>query len=131
MVAQQFAFLSAVDKDRPFPALDSSSPKQILDREGGLQLKEFVSNHWTSVVTVVASMSVICVIFVPYGFPWTGLAWSSFALLAAALMAMRSTRSIRQVIDDIETEPRPAAAAPERVAVLGGARLRLEGEGTP
>ncbi len=91
-------------------------------------MKEFVSSHWIGVVTVVAFMSVTCVIFVPYGFPWTGLAWASLALLAAALVGMRSTRSIRQVIDDVETE---ATSAPEHVAVLGAAQLGLEGEGTP
>lgn len=95
-------------------------------------MKEFVSSQWTSVVVLVASMSVVCAIFVPYGFPWTGLAWASLALLAAALMAMRSTRSIRQVIDDVETEARPAATAQERVPMpIGGAQLRVEGEAAP
>ena len=94
-------------------------------------MKEFVSRQWTSVVVLVASMSVVCAIFVPYGFPWTGLAWASLALLAAALMAMRSTRSIRQVIDDVETEARPATWQ-ERVPMpIGGAQLKVEGEATP
>jgi len=94
-------------------------------------LKEFVSRQWTSVVVLVASMSVVCAIFIPCGFPWTGLAWASLALLAAALMAMRSTRSIRQVIDDIETEARPATWQ-ERVPMpIGGAQLKVEGEATP
>jgi membrane protein implicated in regulation of membrane protease activity len=95
-------------------------------------LKEFVSGHRISVAVLVALMSVVCAIFVPYGFPWTGLAWASLALLAAALMAMRSTRSIRQVIDDVETEARPAATAQERAPIpSGGAQLRVEGEATP
>ena len=130
MLVHQFAFPEC-RRPRPLPAFDSPSQSRSFVREGGLHLKEFVSSQWTSVAVLVASMSVVCAIFVPYGFPWTGLAWASLALLAAALMAMRSTRSIRQVIDDVETEAKPATWQ-ERVPMpIGGAQLGVEGEATP
>ena len=81
-------------------------------------MKDFVSSHWTSVAALVASMSVVCAIFVPYGFPWLGLAWASLALCAGCFLALRSTRSIGQVIHDVEAEP--MLAVPERVAMLRG-----------
>ena len=94
-------------------------------------MKDFVSSHWISVIALVASMSVVCAIFVPYGFPWTGLGWASLALSAAVLLAMRSTGSIRQVIYDVEAEPGLAVALSERLATpVGGAPLRLKGERT-
>ena len=94
-------------------------------------MKDFVSRHWIRVVALVASMSVVCALFVSYGFPWTGLAWASLALSAAVLLAMRSTGSIRQVIRDVEAEPAFAVAVPKRVAMpVGGAPLRFKGERT-
>ena len=91
-------------------------------------MKDFVSSHWISVVALVASMSVVCAIFVLYGFPWTGLVWASLALCAGGLLALRSTHSIWQTIDDVEAEPGFAVALPERVATpVGGAPLRLKG----
>ncbi len=75
-------------------------------------MKEFVSSNWTGAVVLVASMSVICVIFIPYGFPWTGLAWASLAMATAGLLARGSVRTVRQVINDVEAEPRPAIARP-------------------
>jgi len=94
-------------------------------------LKDFVSSHWISLVTLVASTSVICAAFVRYGFPWTGLAWASLALAAAQLLVLRSPRWIKQVIGDVENEPRPAVPVPQRVAMpIGAAQLRLRREGT-
>ena len=75
-------------------------------------MKDFVSSHWISVVALVASMSLVCAIFVPYGVP-TGLAWESVAL--------------RQTIDGVEGEPMHAVALPERVATpVGRAPLQLK-----
>lgn len=75
-------------------------------------MKKFVSTHWTSAVVLVASMSVFCVIFIPYGFSWTGLAWSSLAMATAGLLALRSVRTVGQVINDVEAERKPAIARP-------------------
>jgi hypothetical protein len=95
-------------------------------------LKEFVSRQWTSILVLVAAMSVICVILVPYGFAWPGLAWASLALATAGLLALRPAHSIRQVIHSVDTESGPAIATPERVAMpIGEARLVVEGEATP
>ena len=94
-------------------------------------MKDSVSSHWISVAALVASMSGVYAIFLPYGAAWTGLAWASMALCAGGLLALRSTRSIRQTIDDVEGEPMLAVAVPERVAMpVGGAPLRFKGERT-
>ena len=98
-------------------------------------MKDFVSSYWISLVALVASMSVVCAIFVPYGFAWAGLAGVSLALAAAGFLTTGShsdsARSIWQVIHDVETEPRLAVAVPERVATpAGGTQLRLKGKGT-
>ena len=76
-------------------------------------MKDFVSSRWTSVVALVASMSVVCAIFVPHGVPWTGLAWASMALCAL------STR--------VEAELMLAVALPGRATPMGVAPLRLMG----
>ena len=90
-------------------------------------MKDFVSSHWISVVALVASMSVVSVLCVPYGFPWTGLAWASVALCAGCLLALGSTRSIRRTIDD-EAERMHAVTVPEPIATpVSGAPLRFKG----
>ena len=71
-----------------------------------------VSNRRARVVTLAVSMSVVWLVFTLNGFPWTGLVGVSLALalLAAFWVASDSTRSIANVIDDVEAEPVPAIA---------------------
>jgi hypothetical protein len=71
-----------------------------------------VSNRRARVVTLAVSMSVVWLVFILNGFPWTGLLGVSLALalLAAFWVAADSTRSITNVIDDIEAEPVAATA---------------------
>ena len=89
----------------------------------------FVSNRWSRVVALAAPMSVVWLVFILYGFPWTGFVWVSLAFSAALLAGMRSTRSTAQVIDDAEAEPVPAVATPVRVAMpVPKAVLRSKGE---
>jgi len=77
---------------------------------------DFVSSRRTRVVTWAAPMSVVCLVFIFHGFPWTGLAWVSLVAFSAALWAGTGvTRSIGQVIDDIEAEPAPAIDPPVAV----------------
>jgi hypothetical protein len=42
----------------------------------------FVSSRWTGVVTWAAPMSIVWLIFILNGFPWTGLLWASLAFSA-------------------------------------------------
>jgi hypothetical protein len=64
------------------------------------------------VLTLAVSMSIVWLLFILNGFPWTGLLGVSLALalLAASWVAADSTRSIADLIDDIEAEPVPAIA---------------------
>jgi hypothetical protein len=57
-------------------------------------------------------MSVVWLVFILNGLPWTGLLGVSLALalLAAFWVATDSTRSMTNVIYDIEAEPVPAIA---------------------
>jgi hypothetical protein len=74
-----------------------------------------MSIRWMSVLAWVASMSLVWAVFVPSVLSWTGLAWVSvlsFLTLSAALtVAMRSPRSVAQVIAATEAEPAPAGAS--------------------
>ncbi len=68
-----------------------------------------------SFVPLVAALSVVWVagsIFIPYAFPWMGLGWLALALSGALWVRARhdSTRSIAQVLQDVETQFRPAVA---------------------
>lgn len=78
-------------------------------------MKDLVSSYGTSVVALIASMSVVWTIFRIHDFPWTGLLWASLAFSAAILVRTRSNRSITQVIEDVEAESLRAIPAPVRV----------------
>jgi hypothetical protein len=80
-------------------------------------MKDFVSNRWSRVVALAALMAIIRLVFILYGFPWTGPVWVSLAFSAALWSGTGSTRSIVQVVDDIEAEPVLAVATPVRVAM--------------
>ena len=80
-------------------------------------MKDLVSNRWSRVVALSAPMSVVWLVFILYGFPWTGLVWVSLAVSAALSVRMRSPRSIAQATDEIEAEPVRAVATLVRVAL--------------
>ena len=78
-------------------------------------MKDLVSNRWISVVALVAAMSIACMALVHYGYPWTGLALLSVAISAAIVMVvMRPSRSLTQLIQDVEAEPRQPALKGKR-----------------
>jgi len=81
-------------------------------------MNAFVSNRRFGVFALVASLSVVwvgCAIYaVPPGLPWMawmGLGWAGLALSVALQVSIGSTRSIAQVLHDVEAEPVPAVAA--------------------
>ena len=84
-------------------------------------MEGFVSKRWTG-VALAALMSVVWLAFILYGSPWTGLMWVVSMAFAGAILASRrgtrSSRSIGQVIADLESEPVPATATPAPKAVL-------------
>ena len=55
-------------------------------------MKDIVLKRWISVVALVASMSVVWALIIPYGLPWTGLVWVTalglFAMSAALWVGM-------------------------------------------
>ena len=77
-------------------------------------LRVHMSIRWISVFAWLALMSVVWAVFTPSVLPWSGLVWVGvlgFLTLSAALtLAMRSSRSVAQVIADTE-------GAPARVAI--------------
>lgn len=73
-------------------------------------MQDYVSTRWIRVAGLVASMSIVWTVFIPYGFPWMVFLWVSLAGLGALWLVKRSPRSIAQLIDDVEGEPVPAAA---------------------
>jgi hypothetical protein len=61
-------------------------------------------------------MSVVWAFVVPYGYPWLSLAWALVACGVAVWVGKRvfgPTRSMSDVIGDVEGEPGMAAAAPK------------------
>ncbi len=81
-------------------------------------MKDFGSNRSAGVVTLAASTSVVWLVFILHGLPWTGLVWVSLAFSIALWSGTVSTRSIAQVVDDIEAEPVRAIARPVPKVVL-------------
>jgi hypothetical protein len=77
-------------------------------------MKGSVSNRRASVVTLAVSMSVVWLVFILNGFPWSGLLWVGLVASAVFWVARGSTRSIASVIDDIEAEPVQAFATAVR-----------------
>jgi putative Ca2+/H+ antiporter (TMEM165/GDT1 family) len=93
-----------------------------------------MSIRWMSVLAWVTSMSVVWGVFTPSVLPWTGLAWVSvlsfMALTVALSVAMRSPRSVAQVIADAEAEPARGVARLARVALpVFGPVNRMKGDG--
>jgi hypothetical protein len=89
-------------------------------------MEGFVSKRWTGIAGLAVSLSVVWLVFILYGLPWIGLVWVVSLAFAAALWASRRgagpSRSIGQVIADLESDPVPATSAhsatPDPKAVL-------------
>ena len=62
-------------------------------------------HRWIGVLTTLASIMIVNVIFVPTGFPWTGIGFAGLTLAAAVWIRARSNRSTAQVIAGAEAEP--------------------------
>ena len=79
-------------------------------------MEGFVSQRWTGVTALTVSMSIVWLVFILLGSPWTGLMWVVSLALVAAVWASRvaaqSNRSIGQVIADLDSQPVPATAIP-------------------
>jgi hypothetical protein len=83
-------------------------------------MKNFASTMGGRVTLFAAAMSVICAVFVPYGYPWPSLGWALLACAAAVSVAKRSiptSPSMNDVINDVEAEPAAASVAPGQRAV--------------
>jgi hypothetical protein len=81
-----------------------------------------VSKRRTRVAGLAVSMSVLWLVFILLGAPWTGLMWVVSLACVAAVWASRvaaQSRSIGQVLADLDTEPVPVIATlPASKAVL-------------
>ena len=79
-------------------------------------MKDSVSSRQdSSVFALLAGLSAVwmaCSIFIPYGFPWMGLAWVGLAISAALWVSIRSTRltTVAQLLREVEAEPIRAVA---------------------
>jgi hypothetical protein len=93
-------------------------------------MKDFVSSYWISLVTLVTSMSVVCSILVHYGYPGTALVGVALFLSVGVLMSIRPTRSMSDVIRDVESEPTAGDAVPVRAMATGGMQPGLKGKET-
>jgi hypothetical protein len=87
-----------------------------------------VSKRWTGVAALAVSMSVVWLVFILLGSPWTGLMWVVSLALVAAVWASRraaqSSRSIAEVIADLESQPVPATAIPMPATMPGSKAVR-------
>ena len=81
-----------------------------------------MSKRWTGVAALAASMSVVWLVFILLGSPWTGLMWVVSLAFAAAVWASRraaqSTNSIGQVLAALESERVPVVAAPPAIKTV-------------
>lgn len=82
-------------------------------------MKDFVSRRWIAAAALTAWAAVACAILGPYGFGWTTLAGLSVVSVlgvvsAMAWAAMRASRSIADVIHDVDVEPVAVAVAARR-----------------
>jgi hypothetical protein len=80
-------------------------------------MKNFASTTGTRVALAAAAMSVICALFVPYGYPWPSLAWAILACAAAMTVAMKAIQpspSMNDVISHVDAEPARASVASAR-----------------
>ena len=83
-------------------------------------MKNFEATMGSGVALSAAAMSVICVVLIPFGYPWPSLACALLACAAAVWVAKRSmgpSLSMSDVISDVEAEPARASVAPGRRVV--------------
>jgi hypothetical protein len=83
-------------------------------------MKNFASTTGGRVALSAAAISVICALFIPYGYPWPSLVWALVAGAAAVSVvkgAIRPSPSMNDVISGVEAEPARAASGPGGPAV--------------
>jgi hypothetical protein len=83
-------------------------------------MKSFASTMGGRVTLFAAAMSIICAVFIPYGYPWPSVGWALLACGVAVWMAKSSSStspSMSDVISDVEAEPAAASVAPGQRAV--------------
>jgi len=82
-------------------------------------MQDFVSVRWIRVAGLIASLSLIWAVFGLGRYPWMGPTWVALASLGGLWLGLQSSRSMGQVIDDVEAEPVPAVIAPGPVRSAG------------
>src|ERR1700730_744242 len=83
----------------PNPAANLSSSRSLLTKVALRReaMTDFVSNRWTGVDGLAATISVSWLVFILYGLPWTGLVWVGLAFSTALLAGPRSTHPTARV----------------------------------
>ena len=93
-------------------------------------MKDVVSSRWITLVALVASMAVICTVLVHYGYPGMALAGVGLLLSAGVFLSLKSTKSIGDVLRDVDAEPGLADAVPAHAVATSGARPGFNAKGT-
>ena len=78
-------------------------------------MKSFASTIGGQIALFAAAMSVICAVFMPYGYPWPSLGCALLACAAAVWTAktlVTTSPSMSDVINDVEAEPAARSGAP-------------------
>lgn len=84
-------------------------------------MQDWVSTMWVRAVGSALAAAMVWVIFVPYAFPWLWATWAVLIVGTIVSLQRRSSRSLREMIDDSEggrvpaVVPVPAGPAPRRL----------------
>lgn len=81
-------------------------------------MQDWVSTMWVRAVGSALAAAMVWVIFVPYAFPWLWATWAVLIVGTIVSLQRRSSRSLREMIDDSEGGRVPAvvpAPAPRRL----------------
>lgn len=80
-------------------------------------MRDIAARAGIGIAVSAAALALVCLFFVPYGYPWPSVAWAVLACGAAVWVAKASGRqgiSMSEVIGGVEAEP-------DRRPALGGA----------
>jgi len=67
-------------------------------------------------IGLVALMTAVWALLIPNGLPWMGLGLVMLAFAGVLWQRMKSTRSMSEIIDDVDAEPARVLAVSTRVA---------------
>jgi hypothetical protein len=73
-------------------------------------MQSLVSKPWMKIAGIGVVLSLAAGLFVPFGFPWVGLAWFALVMLVARTISGHSAQSVAQVVYDVERDPLAPAA---------------------